>query len=389
MQIRAQNVTRNTHPLRPSQDSSARWRVTNPLNLISSRSVRVGKQSLYYGVPVAKNRTFKIVNWVEFQCARFKKYGKAFNKGPFGRCPYANCQITANTSLYSEADAVLVHMNSDVVKKKLMKVPAVRPKGQIWIALNREPALHSSVRLHRELSGVFHAHYSFQREADIYWPYAYHYSRHRKKTTGYKPDRVNVTRPKLVAWMVSHCKTHSRREDYVTALQKHIDVDIYGKCGPLNCSRKQNCYAKLARTYKFYLSFENSLCTDYISEKAWNILKLNIVPVVMGGANYTQLLPPHSFIDVRDFKSPRHLAEYLKMLSKNDKLYREYLQWKTHYKIVSTHFQLTCQICAFMNKDYKLKLEQKREHPTFIDLDYLSDERKHCFDPQYNFTKNE
>ena len=128
---------------------------------------------------------------------------------------------------------------------------------------------------------------------------------------------------------------------------------------------------------------------DYITEKAWGILKQNVVPVVMGGANYTQLLPPHSFIDVRDFESPRHLAEYLKMLGNNDQLYREYFQWKTHYKVVAAQFEHTCQICAFMNRDYKLKLDQKREHPNLIDLEYLSDEQKHCVDPKYNFPKIE
>lgn len=40
---------------------------------------------------------------------------------------------------------------------------------------------------------------------------------------------------KKVAWFVSHCQTPGGREDYVTELQKHIQVDIYGECGPLRC----------------------------------------------------------------------------------------------------------------------------------------------------------
>lgn len=47
-------------------------------------------------------------------------------------------------------------------------------------------------------------------------------------------------RPRQVAWVVSHCPTHSRREDYVEELKKHIDVDVYGKCGQPCPNKKGN-----------------------------------------------------------------------------------------------------------------------------------------------------
>ena len=39
----------------------------------------------------------------------------------------------------------------------------------------------------------------------------------------------------LVFWAVSHCQTYSQRELYVEILKKYIPVDIFGKCGPLQC----------------------------------------------------------------------------------------------------------------------------------------------------------
>ena len=46
--------------------------------------------------------------------------------------------------------------------------------------------------------------------------------------------------------------------------------------------REDNCTAALARHYKFYLSFENSLCDEYVTEKFWMRLQQPIVPIVMG-----------------------------------------------------------------------------------------------------------
>ena len=38
-------------------------------------------------------------------------------------------------------------------------------------------------------------------------------------------------RPRMIAWVVSHCDTKSKREHYVDELKKHVQVDIYDKCG--------------------------------------------------------------------------------------------------------------------------------------------------------------
>ena len=185
--------------------------------------------------------------------------------------------------------------------------------------------------------------------------------------------------------MVSHCRTPGKRDEYVKLLQKYIPVDIFGKCGPLTCSKTNfSCSpAMLEKTYKFYLSFENAACVDYVTEKAWKILRVNVVPVVMGGADYKRLLPPRSYIDVRDFRSAKHLAEYLVMLSHNDALYRQYFEWKRHYKVgtYGTH----CQLCAHMNRVYG----QESALLTAQRLANYTDTEKRCIKPEKYFTRED
>ena len=65
------------------------------------------------------------------------------------------------------------------------------------------------------------------------------------------------------------------------------------------------CSELVNKEYMFYLALENDICTDYITEKAFNALKLNTIPIVLGGANYTKLLPPKSFINAAEYISPQ------------------------------------------------------------------------------------
>lgn len=69
--------------------------------------------------------------------------------------------------------------------------------------------------------------------------------------------------------------THFLFYRLVKTLQKYVTVDIYGKCGPLVCPRRDmaTCTKMLDEEYKFYLSFENSLCYDYLTEKLIRGLK--------------------------------------------------------------------------------------------------------------------
>ena len=112
-------------------------------------------------------------------------------------------------------------------------------------------------------------------------------------------------------------------------MEKKISFYFVGKCGSLPCANRTGtfpCDYKITKDYKFYLSFENSICTDYVTEKLFNTMMLPIVPIVLGGADYAKYAPEHSFINIADFENSKQLAQYLLYLDKNDQAYLAYFQ---------------------------------------------------------------
>lgn len=161
------------------------------------------------------------------------------------------------------------------------------------------------------------------------------------------------SKTKTAVWFVSHCNAHSNRDELTKKLQKYIDVDVYGRCGPKEClaSEQDRCDKMLNSTYKFYFSFENSLCTDYVTEKLFRAMEKNIIPVVFNGADMTHFVPPKSVINANDFETVEELAVYLKFLSNDLDEYKKYFWWKKYYKLMQHSFSYGfCNLCIKVNE---------------------------------------
>ena len=244
-------------------------------------------------------------------------------------CPelVGQCDFTKNHSRLKESDVLLFHINDK------LDLPRPRIRHQKWVFSTMEPPPLIWEKL-PPLQGVFNLTMTYARSAQVSWTYGSCELLSPADKPNYdKTTNFAANKKHLVAWFVGQCVTPSRREAYVLALRKHIDVHQYGCGGKYNCPRTKAraCDRRLNDRYKFYFSFENSLCRDYVTEQLWRIFNLNVVPIVLGRANYSDLLPPHSYIDVRDFASPRHLADFIKVLGANDTLYNEYFHWRAKY----------------------------------------------------------
>lgn len=176
---------------------------------------------------------------------------------------------------------------------------------------------------------------SYRRDAHVSRPYGKILRLDKSNDRNYSD--VFRKKTKFGVWMSSHCPTLSRREEYITQLQKHIQVDTFGKCGRKMCGvqnpNMNDCLKNFARDYKFYFSFENNICRDYSTEKVFNLYEhnLSLIPVVNGPPQVTEYLPKGTFINALDFTSPESLAKKLKEIGSSENLYTQYLKEKDKY----------------------------------------------------------
>ena len=121
---------------------------------------------------------------------------------------------------------------------------------------------------------------------------------------------------------------------------------------------------------QFYLALENSLCRDYITEKFWKVLPFDIIPVVLNGLNMSKIAPPHSYIDIKEFKSFSgevfHFAYtkttffpafalHIQRVSRDPSLFASYFWWKDFYRIEPCNHKIICHKKLFDKVSFVIK----------------------------------
>jgi len=158
--------------------------------------------------------------------------------------------------------------------------------------------------------------------------------------------------------MISNCGAKERK-DYLTEMAKYMPIYNAGSCsisGVKKISAPSRWGGKwfeaknsVVRKYPFYLAFENSNLTDYVTEKLYTGFFAGVVPVYWGSPEVAKVAPPHSFVDANRFDSPKHLALHLKNLTAN------YGKYAAHFNYLPDglgslfddvcHDSLMCRIC--------------------------------------------
>lgn len=341
------------------------------------------RRAMGAGEPALNGTTKTILFWTSMFSDKNFYFGE---EDIFDGCPVSDCYATheRNFASVDQFDALLFHGN----ELKRQDLPASRNPSQWYVYVNLESPANGPLEDGFYLE-YFNLSMTYRLNSDVLRTYAV--VREKRSDRMVAPSE-NVTwtdflptasgrvtrnqtmeaagaeeqaeeeaslvnsmksKSKPIAWFVSNCRAKSGRTKYVEELSRYLEVDVYGACGDHRCPRTRDCFRDIVEPdYFFYLSFENSLCVDYVTEKLYNPLRYNVVPVVYGGANYSRFAPPGSYVDALDFDTPEDLAAYLKRLMTDPDRYRRYFRWKKFYRIEDGSKRAICELCDFLHRGH-------------------------------------
>ena len=323
------------------------------------------------------NNWKKILFWTEDSSGGARTYAiGGLGADIFRRngCPVWQCEAydyfnTSNIPV-EDFDAIVIHDPSWQDREFIR--PSNRSPNQLYIFWTQEAPPHRrTIEQWNALPGFFNLTMTHRWDSDVVHPNGW-ISPVDPEIVPMNPDSEQLEqlidqgvssgenyaagKTKMVAWLVSNCGDENGRIEYAQHLNKFINVDIYGKCGMPGCPEDKDgsCRRNLLRPYKFYLSFENSLCDRLVSEKIFRALNDGVVPIVLDvHGNYGKQVPPHSYINALDFPSVRQLADYLVKLDQNDSLYNRYFWWKNHFRVHMKDEEIRrglCRLCSILHE---------------------------------------
>jgi hypothetical protein len=278
-----------------------------------------------------------------------------FPKVNMKACEYSNCVISSDKAYLAESDAVIFHLTP------LPSNPPKKYPKQKWVFCSLESAHYgrktcTTPQWRHKFDWVM----SHRRDSDFFFGYGDIITRREVVERNY--EEIYRKKKKLVAWIVSHCNTQSKRERYVEEMSQIAKVDVYGACGNLKCGPSNpienddndSCHEVISRDYKFYLSFENSLCTDYTTEKFYFIYADDrpIIPIVRGSFTFENYSRGAVYLDVNKFRTPQHLMRYLEALGSSKDAYIDLLRKKDKFsslKKTQIFETAMCKMCKYLN----------------------------------------
>ena len=286
-------------------------------------------------------------DWVEHCRLSAKEPGKT------------KCTFSRDNSLLDKSDAVVFLARGSNYNQSIKSLTSrQRNVNQRWIMVNRESPLNVSPGRLSALNGLANWTMTYMKSSDVV--FSYYFVKPGTFHGGFNSERNYLEgRTKMAAILISNCGGQPLRMEWVHKMQQYINVTVLGNCG----TRCSDCASELKK-HKFYLSFENSYCREYFTEKAFNNGFNNfLVPIVIADVDFNDqtVIPPNSTINALDFSSVKELTDHMKRIASNSTLYNEYFKWHSHYDIRG--YGSYCDLCRRVaNDDHTTKIYTSLEN---------------------------
>ena len=195
----------------------------------------------------------------------------------------------------------------------------------------------------------------------------------------------------------SNCDDAFGRFTLIKRLMRHLSIHNYGTCLNNKAFPPKVDSDELVSRYKFVFAMENSICTDYVSEKWIRALRVGTIPLVVSYNNtpnydkYSPSLEKPMYINVGDFKTTKDLARRINEIALTEELYSEFLSYRQLQKEkLNPHFRQLineletknrgfCRFARYWSKSGKFSLSKasrRREKPlreTCADTEHVFD----------------
>uniref|UniRef100_F1L3G8 Fucosyltransferase n=1 Tax=Ascaris suum TaxID=6253 RepID=F1L3G8_ASCSU len=290
------------------------------------------------------NRSKLILTWNPFFSYDL---AKTFTERGLKNCKY-RCTATSNRSQLAAAEVVVFHIRNTSPQD----LPQSRSRHQLFAFFLQESPYHTGNVLNYLPRDYFNITMSYRLDSDVHAGYGRltvidNLTTSEEVWKWEDVGKIVESKTKSVLSIVSNCNTESKREFYTRVLAKYITVTEFGHCSNRTCDAK--CAEEAIAQHHFYLAFENSVCRDYVTEKAFARMEKIIVPVVLKRSIASSLLPNGSFIAADDFDSPASLAAYMRHLEINKTEYLKYFDWTKIYK-KKTYEDYACNLCSLLHE---------------------------------------
>lgn len=270
------------------------------------------------------------------------------SQDPLDMCP-VGCELTNNPLDIPLADGYVVDTLGAMVNEPYNWLK--NPLKRHLIAFNtenirgrrKELAQAYGVRyLAKPWSEAFWSYFdvviSYQSLSMVHYPFYQWANCREDMLTQQRTRSLSKAQDAPVLFFARNCDQVAHpRQRFVKKLMQYIPVTSVGRClnnraqtAVVSCQRIQgNRRGCLISSYAFYLSIENSISLDYVTEKLYEPLMVGTIPIYLGAPNVENFLPTsHCAILATDFPTVKALAHYLRCVLRTPRIYHHYINWR-------------------------------------------------------------